>query len=107
MVTPEVDEALRRAITGKRLVRFQFHGCVRVAEPHDYGVRNGAVQLLIYQVGGESRSGKLPNWRWIIVSEMSGLEVLEQTFAGGREAPSGGHAKWDELYLRVAGRGRA
>jgi hypothetical protein len=106
MVTHDVDEALRRAITGKRLVRFRFHGCLRVAEPHDYGVRNGAVQLLVYQVGGESRSGKLPNWRWIIVSEMSALEVLEQTFAGGRDVPSGGHAKWDELYLRVAGRGR-
>jgi hypothetical protein len=107
MVSGEIDAALRRAITGKRLVRFRFHGCVRVAEPHDYGVRNGAVQLLIYQVGGESRSGKLPDWRWIAVAQIAALEVLDETFPGGRDAPSGGHAKWDELYLRVAPRGRA
>ncbi len=106
-MTRQTDEAIRRAITGKRLVRFQFHGCLRVAEPHDYGVRNGAVQLLVYQVGGESRSGQLPNWRWIVVDEMTGLEVLEQTFPGGRDVPSGAHSKWDELYLRVVGQGRA
>jgi hypothetical protein len=105
-VNRQTDEAIRRAITGRRLVRFQFHGCLRVAEPHDYGVRSGAAQLLVYQVGGESRSGKLPNWRWIVVDELTALEVLDQTFPGGRDAPSGGHSKWDELYLRVVGQGR-
>jgi hypothetical protein len=106
-VTRQTDEAIRRAIGGRRLIRFQFHGCLRVAEPHDFGVRNGAVQLLVYQVGGESRSGKLPNWRWIAVDELTALEVLEQRFPGGRAAPSGAHSQWDELYLRVSGRGRA
>jgi hypothetical protein len=98
---PETDALIRLAITSKRLVRFEFHGCVRVAEPHDYGVRGGAEQLFVYQIGGESRSGTLPGWRWILVRDIADLELLEQTFPGGREAPSGSHSKWDEVYLRV------
>jgi hypothetical protein len=100
----EVDALLRQAIGERRLVRFSYRACLRVAEPHDYGVRGGVEQLLAYQVGGESRSGRLPSWRWIVVSEMSGLEVLETRFAGGRGSPSGAHSRWDELYVRVAPR---
>ena len=103
-VAAETDALLRRAIAERRLVRFVFHGAERVAEPHDYGVRNATVQLLVYQIGGKSRSGKLPNWRWIVVGEMSGLEVLEKTFAGGR--PTATHSRWDQLFARVAPGGR-
>lgn len=85
-------------------MRFSSHGCVRVAEPHDYGVRRGVEQLLVYQLRGQSRSGRLPNWRFIVVSEMADIEVLDDRFPGGREAPSGEHARWDQLYLRVAPR---
>jgi hypothetical protein len=102
MPAGETDALIRRAITGKRLVRFAHHGCVRIAEPHDYGVRGGAEWLFVYQTGGESRSGKLPGWRWIRVGEMTRLELLERAFPGNREAPSGEHSRWDEVYLRVA-----
>jgi hypothetical protein len=98
----DTDAMIRRAIVERRLVRFSYHGCVRVAEPHDYGLRRGAEQLLVYQVAGESRSGKLPSWRRVAIAEMSGFELLDRTFAGGREVPSGVHSQWDELYLRVA-----
>jgi hypothetical protein len=97
------DRAIRKAITEKRLIEFSLHGLMRVAEPHDYGKRNGSDQLLVYQVGGKSRSGGLPNWRWVKVADMSELKLLNATFDGNREAPSGRHSAWDELYLRVAG----
>lgn len=29
------------------------------------------------------------------------IELLNQTFAGGRSAPSGKHHKWDKLFIRV------
>jgi hypothetical protein len=101
--TGSTDRAIRKAITEKRLIEFSLHGLLRVAEPHDYGLRNGSDQLLVYQVGGKSRSGGLPNWRWVKVAEMSELKLLKATFEGNREAPSGRHSAWDELYLRVAG----
>ena len=98
----ETDALIRRAIGERRLVRFSYHGRLRIAEPHDYGTRGGAEQLLVYQVAGESRSGRLPSWRRVAIAEMSGLTLLERTFAGGREVPSGAHSRWDELFLRVA-----
>ena len=41
-----IDDRLVTAIAERRLISFVYDGRARVAEPHDYGVRNGAVQLL-------------------------------------------------------------
>jgi hypothetical protein len=100
-MAPEDDALIRLAITQKRLIRFSLHGYARIAEPHDYGIRNGVPQLLVYQVAGESKSGKLPNWRWVILSEASEFQLLDQTFPGGRPTPSGKHSPWEHLFLRV------
>ncbi len=97
----EDDALIRAAIGQRRLVQFSLHGCLRIAEPHDYGIRDGVAQLLVYQVGGESKSGKLPNWRWVVLSQASGFALLGQTFPGGRVAPSRNHARWQQLFLRV------
>ena len=56
-VSKEVDQALRAAIAGRRLVNFSYQGRDRKAEPHDYGINKGKTRLFCYQVGGESRSG--------------------------------------------------
>jgi hypothetical protein len=98
-MTPQDDATIRAAIAEKRIVEFSFRGTVRIAEPHDYGVRNGAPQLLVYQIGGDSRSGSLPNWRWILLADAFDFRMLEARFAGGRAA--GRHAEWDQLFLRV------
>jgi hypothetical protein len=62
--TSSVDELLRTAIGRKRLVRLVYKDKSRIIEPHDYGIHNGSVKLLAFQVGGASR-GRLPNWRWV------------------------------------------
>ncbi|HEY4183830.1 MAG TPA: hypothetical protein VGP07_02125 [Polyangia bacterium] len=95
------DALIRRAIAEKRVVRFTLDGGVRTAEPHDYGVRNGKTQLLVFQIGGASRSGGLPDWRWVELARASAFELLGQTFRGGRVAPSGKHAQWEQLFARV------
>jgi hypothetical protein len=95
------DERIRFAIAHKHLLKFSLHGVSRIAEPHDYGIRNGAPQLLVYQVGGESRSGKLPAWRWVVLGHASKFEVLEETFPGSRNAEAQHHAQWDRLFARV------
>jgi hypothetical protein len=97
-----VDELLRAAITQKRKIRFWYGGTERIAEPHDYGIQNGKVRLLAYQTSGRSRSGPLPAWRLVDVSEMTELELLEKTFLGNRPAPSGRRHQWDQLFLRVS-----
>jgi len=94
------DKVLRTAIKNTRLIQLIYKNRVRIVEPHDYGIHNGSVKLLSYQVGGTS-SGPLPNWRWMEVSAMSDIQLLDQTFPGGRPKPSGEHHLWDELFIRV------
>ena len=70
-------------------------------EPHDYGIQNGSLKLLAFQIGGNS-SGKLPNWRWMEVASISEIRPLERTFPGGRAIPLlGKHHQWDQLFARV------
>ena len=88
------------AIEQRRLLRLRYRGKERIVEPHDYGLNNGVVKLLAYQVGGAS-SSPLPNWRWMETDFITGAELLDQTFAGGRGAASSKHHKWDKLFLRV------
>jgi hypothetical protein len=97
---PNVDPLLWAAIEQKRMIRLRYKNKERIVEPHDYGIHNGAVKLLTYQVGGAS-SGKLPNWRWMETDLISGVELLDWTFAGGRPAQSGKHHKWDKVFIRV------
>jgi hypothetical protein len=98
--TPSVDELLRAAIGQRRLIRLLYRNKPRIVEPHDYGIHNGSVKLLAYQVGGSS-SGPLPNWRWMDVSSISDVHLLDQIFPGGRPTPSGKHHRWDQLFVRV------
>lgn len=94
------DQLLRTAITQRRLIEVVYNGKRRIVEPHDYGIHNGSAKLLGYQIAGES-SGRLPNWRWMEVDQISGLKILDQTFPGGRPSPSGKHHEWDEIFIRV------
>lgn len=101
MPDPNIDQLLRTAIAGKRLIRLRYLDRERIVEPHDYGEHNGALKLLTYQVGGTS-NGPLPNWRWMDVERISDAQLLDQTFPGGRPTPSGKHHKWDKLFIRVS-----
>jgi len=95
------DQRIRFAIAHKRLLKFRLHDVWRIAEPHDYGMRGGAPQLLVYQVGGKSRSGRLPAWRWVVLGHAADFEVLDETFAGSRHAEARHHVTWDKVFARV------
>jgi hypothetical protein len=88
------------AIEHKRMIRLVYHHKNRILEPHDHGILNGSVQLLAYQVGGSS-SRPLPNWILMKANEIVDLDLMDQTFPGGRPTPSGKHLKWDALFIRV------
>ena len=95
------DQRIRFAIANKHLLKFSLYGLTRIVEPHDYGIRNGAPQLLAYQVRGESQSGKLPSWRWVMLGHASDFEVLDETFPGSRNAEVKHHMRWDRVFARV------
>src|ERR1051326_1103665 len=94
-------DLILQAISGRRLVFFQYHGKERLAEPHDYGIQHGARRLLAFQVGGESSTGRLPSWRLIDVDDIERLGLTNRRFPGNRSTPSGQHHKWDALFARV------
>jgi len=99
----ELDERVRFAIAQRRLIQLSYGGHLRVMEPHDYGLKNGAVMLLGYQVrGGSASPGGAKGWRLLKVEKIDACMVWETTFAGGRAADPQGHLDWDELFARVA-----
>jgi hypothetical protein len=100
-VNAATDSLIRSAIAQKKLVQFQLDGHTRISEPHDYGIRKGIAQVLVYQIAGASRSGRLPDWRWIDLSRATDFQILDQNFRGRRAAPSGKHAQWDRVFVRV------
>jgi hypothetical protein len=88
------------AIEDRRMSRLLYHRKPRILEPHDHGILNGSVQLLAYQIGGSS-SRPLPNWILMKADEIADIELLDQSFPGGRPTPSGKHLKWSKLFIRV------
>ena len=99
--TPRFDKTIRAAIAERRLLSFDLDGLPRVGEPHDYGVSNGAHQLLFYQVGGKSSSGAPLGWRIALLSKVTQMKMLERHFTGARAVPSSRHKKWDRLIASV------
>ncbi|HWW62680.1 MAG TPA: hypothetical protein VN181_15000 [Thermoanaerobaculia bacterium] len=98
----EDDRVIRKAIAEKRMIRFSLDGRERIGEPHDYGMRKGKPSLLVWQVGGYSRSGMLPEWRWILIEKASDFELLAEKFAGGRgDDKRQTHSDWEEVWARV------
>jgi len=97
-----LDSQLRFAIANKRLIRFSYESTERVAEPHDYGVRDGAPKLLVFQRQKAGRKDQhVRGWRWLAISKIEDCIVLEDSFRGTRETADQQHHHWDVLYARV------
>ncbi|MEO9295624.1 MAG: hypothetical protein ABI347_08505 [Nitrososphaera sp.] len=92
--------AIRAAIENKELVEFTYKGFQRVAEPHVYGIHKGKRQLLVYQVGGNTSSGSIPDWRRVILDDISNFKALAGTrFSGPRPMPE--TYEWDTVITAV------
>jgi hypothetical protein len=96
-----VDRLVCQAIQERRLIEFSLHGLPRIAEVHLYGTHKGAQQMLVYQVGGASKSGGLPHWRRVALGDVTGLRLLDERFTEMRLSephPAG----WDSVFLIVS-----
>lgn len=99
-----IDEQLRFAIAGKRLVALSYHGALRIAEPHDYGIQKGTSKLLVYQLRRLERGewARVVGWRLLDVSKIEQCGVLDETFPGSRGQSHQHHYLWDVLHARVS-----
>lgn len=98
-----IDEAVRQAIGGKRLIAFHYEGRPKEGEPHDYGLIGGHPRLNFFQTRGRSRNGveEVGKWKTLDPAKMSQVRVLQKTFAGTRDGGRGMHKKWDEVIASV------
>ena len=96
-----MDQIIIDAIDKKKMISFDYHGHNRIAEPHVYGIKDNKESLLIYQTGGTSSSGGIPQWRRMFVNEMIGLQMTTQSFPGKRETQSGEHTNFDRIIKLV------
>ena len=97
-----LDTQLRFAIANKRLIQFTYDRAVRIAEPHDYGMRDGSPKVLAYQRRKAGRQSQdVRGWRWLDASKIEECVVLDDTFSGTREAADQQHHDWDVLFARV------
>ena len=97
-----LDTQLRFAIANRRLIRLTYEGVGRIAEPHDYGLREGAAKLLAYQRQKAGRHDqRVRGWRWLDLSKIHDCVVLEESFRGTRLTADQQHHHWDVLYARV------
>ncbi|MFG0251325.1 MAG: WYL domain-containing protein [Phycisphaerales bacterium JB038] len=95
------EASVLQAIRERKLLEFWYHGSSRVAEPHVYGVQGGERHLLTFQVGGVSRSGRLPGWRRFRLAEMSSIRVLPEQFEGPRDESQTRSASFDDIIAVV------
>ena len=96
-----VDQLIRKAMDERRRLKLRLYGLSRIVEPFEYGIRKRERQLLAYQVGGESRSGDLPDWRWIKLEQATEIEVLDEPFGDERPSPKDTNFTWDRLLVRL------
>ncbi len=102
MWTSPFDHALRAAIANRSLLHLTYNDTARIAEPHDYGVRNGEVKLLVFQLRSlDNRPSGFRVWRLLDVPKITACTVSNETFAGSRDDSRQRHHAWDILYARV------
>jgi hypothetical protein len=96
-----LDERIRRAIAEKHLVEIRYKSAPRLAEPHDYGVIDGTVRLLVFQLRGPDSGKGAVGWRLLDIVKIESCVVSEQTFDGSRGQLQQQHYQWETLYARV------
>lgn len=90
------------AIRARQLLTFTYDGFSRTVEPHTYGIdKKGHKALRAYQVSGGSESGEFVGWKLFHVSEMRGVSVSQQTFAGPRPKYTRGDAAFSTIYAEL------
>lgn len=97
-----MNSAICRAISELHLLSFSYRGYPRVVEPHAHGVSKAGNDVLrCFQVSGGSESGKVVDWKLMLVDEMSGLTVLSDSFSAPRPGYKPGDRGMVQIYCEL------
>jgi predicted DNA-binding transcriptional regulator YafY len=76
-----MDTVIRQALAKRQMLKFKYHGHVRVVEPHALGhVTEGRLALLGWQESGGSTSEPPPGWRTFVLTEITALKPTREIF---------------------------
>lgn len=90
------------SIRNKQLLKFDYDNCLRIVEPHTYGLSTAGNEVLrAYQTGGQSTSHKIPDWRLFEVSKMESLVLLEESFPSARDEYSKGDTDMSTIFCEL------
>ena len=93
------DAMIREAISEKKLLCFDYDGYRRIVELHVYGRKSDRNGIMVFQIGGQSSSGRL-GWKRMYMKKITNMRVLDETFPGMRPV-TGQHSLWDFIYFIV------
>jgi len=81
----EKYDLLSYAIKNKKQVLLLYDGLRREVCPHTLGEKNGTKRVLVYQFGGQSKSGlpKQGGWRCLFLQNVTILEVRDGAWHTG------------------------
>jgi predicted DNA-binding transcriptional regulator YafY len=76
-----VLDLLREAIKDRKRVAIVYDGATRIIDPYLVGINEkGNVVLRAHQVGGYSKSGRIPTWRLYLIDEVQSAHLLDEHF---------------------------
>jgi hypothetical protein len=95
-------QAICDAIAARRLLAFSYEGLERIVEPHRCGHNTaGHDALLAWLVRGYSESGAGPGWRTYLLTEMSDIRALSETFASARPGYNPNDGSMQLVYCQL------
>ena len=90
------------AINNRRVLYLFYGGHLRTVEPHAYGLsRAGNPVLRCYQTSGGSRSGGIPDWRLMALSDISDVRETGDMFSSARPGYRRGDKGMTHIYAQL------
>lgn len=81
-----MEDMLKKAIRNRQVISFEYEGKTRIVYPTKIGtLHNNNYAIEGYQVGGFSKSGKMPPWRLYTVGEIKNLQLGTNFTSVGKE----------------------
>ncbi|MFN2567381.1 MAG: hypothetical protein ABR499_20480 [Gemmatimonadaceae bacterium] len=103
-----MNSLICEAIRKMRLLMFGYGDFVRVVEPHMFGVNSAGHEMLsAWLRPGHSRSDPDGGWRNYLTSDITNLQMLDETFARPREGFNAADPRMREIYCQLGATGAA
>lgn len=93
-----MNQVIIDAISGTKVLAFQYKGQVRHVEPHTYGrLNNGHEALCAWQIAG----GSGQDYRLFLISDISFASISPDAFGGPRPGYHRGDQRFSQIFAEL------